>query len=345
MKTTSGNKSWRSIRVIGVLIGLLLVAVGGIGTAYGGTIAVPSIFVLHRPLNPALITRTTGFGFAYGAGGSNRDLTNSAPSNCELKGFSDCAPDRSETRLVYGNLLEIAYIQYEGISNHQQEKDSRNSFRLNFNQTRYDYQGSIALKLGGFFSIGAYRRDTEERVRETFVDFSGQFTSKRKTETTNTGIGAHISLWDWLHFAYYKDGPIEPKNTKTKGRDFEIANEEGFQGGGLGFLINLGGPEERPNEIAFELFSLQSKAPLTNERATLNGINFEITLGYLVFYSQILQDANNNFFGGELLRDAQVSFATGVGWNGDLLQILVGRDPRYFTGMDGGAQVVIGFQF
>ncbi len=311
---------------------------------WAGTIAMPSIFVLHRPLNPALITRTTGSGFAYGGGLGNRDLLNSAPSNCELKGYSRCRPDKSNSRFVYSNWDDLLYFQLENMSLEKHESDDQDVYSINFNQSEYDILSSLGLKLG-FLSLGLYYRETELKLREFFVDFNGSFSSEYKTETYTPGYGVHLNIGDVFHLAYYQDGPTQPRNKNQQGRDFELQSAEGFRGAGLGFRIDMGGPEERPDEINIELFQLSTESPIIKEPAVLTGLNFEIILYSIVFYSLILQDVHNNYFSGELLRDSDVSFATGIGWNGEWFQILAGRDPRYFTGIDGGVQLVVGFQF
>ncbi|MBF0287553.1 MAG: hypothetical protein HQM14_07020 [SAR324 cluster bacterium] len=326
------------------LFWIILWSIWPLAQARAGTIAVPSIFVLHRPLNPALITRTTGSGFAYGGGLGNRDLLNSAPSNCELKGYSKCNPDKSSSRFAYSNWGDLFYFQLENMTLEKREGDNQQAYSINFNQSEYDAMLSMGLKFG-FLSVGTYYRETELQLREFFVDFNGSFSSTFKTETTSPGYGIHLNIGDVFHMAYYQDGPTAPKNKNQQGRDFELHSAEGFRGGGLGFRIDLGGPEERPDEINIEFFQLSTESPIIEQPAALVGLNFEIILYSFVFYSLILQDVHNNYFSGELLRDGDVSFATGIGWNGEWLQILAGRDPRYFAGIDGGVQLVTGFQF
>ncbi|MBF0277639.1 MAG: hypothetical protein HQM13_07615 [SAR324 cluster bacterium] len=314
-----------------------------VSSAWGGTIVVPSIFVLHRPLNPALITRTTGTGFSYGGSVGNRDLLNSAPGNCQLKGYSDCVEDSSDSRFLYSSWEDTFYFQIENMALGKHEADKHDTYEVNFNQSEYDAILSLGLKTD-FFSVGTYYRETELRLREYFRDINGSFSSKYETSTFTPGFGLHLQ-WGWLHLAYYSDGPTSPKTSDKEGRDFELPNVEGFRGGGIGMSFNLGGAEERPDEVNLEFFQLTTLSPLTGEAASLSGLDFEITLYSFVFYSLVLRDNHNNYFSGELLRDSDVSFATGIGWNGDWFQLLIGRDSRYFTGVDGGAQLVLGFQF
>ena len=223
------------------------------------------------------------------------------------------------------------------------ERDEHQTYLINFNQAEYDAIVSLGIHTG-FFSIGAYYRETELRLREYFQDINGGFSSRHESQTVTPGYGFHFQ-WDWLHLAYYSDGPTEPKSSDKKGRDFELPNVEGFSGGGIGLSFDLGGTEERPDEFNIEFFQVSTVSPLTGDPASLSGLDFEIILYSFVYYALTLRDNHNNYFSGELLRDTDISFASGVGWNGEWLKILVGRDPRYFTGVDAGAQLVIGFQF
>lgn len=320
-----------------------ILSIGG-STLFAGTIVIPSRFVLHRPLNPALTVNTTGWGFAYGGSVGNRDLLNSAPSNCELKQYSQCHKDISSSRFLYGNLGDIFYLQVENLSLQKHERNNDSAYSINFNQREYDILASLAIKTS-WLSIGTYYRETDLRLREFYLDVNGGFSSELIRETFTPGYGIQINFGELVYFSYYGDGPTSPRNSKTRGRDFELLSDNGLKGGGIGVSISMSDSEIRPDEINLEAFHLYTTSPLTGEDASLTGVDFEITYFSLVFYSLVLRDNENNFFTGELLRDSDISYATGIGYNGELIQILIGRDPRYFAGLDGGAQMSIGLQF
>lgn len=324
---------------------LLVFALSVVTTiSYAGTIALPSAFALHRPLNPALITRINETGGAYGVGLGNRDLMNKAPNNCELKDYSRCRPDKSIYRMGYTSAFETFYLRIESLSVDITEKDVRTSSTLSFNESVIDILGSIAFKTE-YLTIGAYRRDTDLRLREKFVDKSASFTSKLGEYSINYGYGARLRFADWFQLGYYRDGPTQSKVKHQNGRVFEEFTEEGLRGGGIGFRWDFGGTVERPDELNLEVFRLLTKSPVIGADAQLTGLNFELTLWSIVFYIMVLNDDNNNYFNGELLRDASVSIASGVGYNGDWFQILFGRDVRYLAGIDGGFIGILGVQF
>ena len=92
------------------------------------------------------------------------------------------------------------------------------------------------------------------------------------------------------------------------------------------------------------MFRLTSSNPDGGD-ISLAGTNIEITIFPFVFYTTVINDERNNFFRGEILQDYSVSVASGIGYNGEHIQFMIGRDSRYFTGFDGGAVATIGFQF
>lgn len=336
------KRNWGSFWMRFLLTMLMLL--GSSGLTWAGTVVVPSSFALHRPLNPALITRHDATGVAYGQGMGNRNLFNTAPNNCEIKGYTKCKPDQSDSRLFYTHFNERFYLQVETMRIQKSERNDQTSFSLNYNQFEYDTFVYTAFQ-AGFFSLGLYRRDTVVRLREYFTDNGGAISSRYKALSTNYGYGTTFRLWDWLFLSYYRDGPILTQFKESRGRDFETFTTEGLRGAGVGLRLDYGGPKERPDEVLFEFYQMLTKSPVTNEKSVLTGIDLEISYYSFIFYGTVIYDQFNNYFKGELLRDGSASFATGVGYNGENFQILFGRDPRFYTGMDGGAMAMLGIQF
>lgn len=314
------------------------------GNVQAVPLVIPSSFPLHRPLNPALITRINTMGLSFGVGEGNRDLLNQSKSNCELKGFTSCRPDKSDSVFAYFNYDESIYFQFDTLRVQKTERDYRDYTKLNFNQFEFDSIASVAFQFD-FISFGISRRDTFIRLREYFSDPVGYFVSKQKEESIVYKFGAFMRFHDWFFISAYRDTPAYVVHENKSGRSFESTGNDGFSGGGLGFRIDMGGDLERPDEFLFELFILNTKSPVTEDEAQLAGFDFEAQIYSFVFYALIIGDMKNNYFYGELLRDGSTSFATGIGWNGEYFQISAGRDPRFFTGIDGGVIINFGLQF
>ncbi|MGK5094494.1 hypothetical protein WDW89_21080 [Deltaproteobacteria bacterium TL4] len=316
-------------------LGILMAA----SSALGGTLVMPSQFLLHRPLNPALNSRLETVGLAYGEWGGNRNLFNKSPGNCLLRGYDTCEQSSNYGLLQLGG--ETHVLVAESLRELRLEEVAYQSYSIELEQFERDVLYAYTFK-GDFMKFGFQRHETESRLIEHYQDALVETNRRLDQQHLSYGAGLTLEFGDSFSLAYYHNETIHESNDVQDGQLRRVAPN--MDGGGFGFRVDMGGSRERPDELILEAFVLNTFSP-EDEDASLSGIDFEISINSFVFYALILNDNNNNYFVGELSQDYSGSYAAGFGWNGETLQILIGRDTRYFVGVDGGLMGIVSLQF
>lgn len=229
----------------------------------------------------------------------------------------------------------MGFFSLENLTIEKKEKDTRQSFSQQWTQQDSTQRLGMALAISSL-RVGLSVGSSQIKIRESYTDIlSPSFQRHQKNQFLDYSYGIQWEFFDDFYWAYYGNVNVHVTTQIEKESQLNLPNVYGFQGTGFGM--------SHPS-WSWEFFHLFTHT-LQNDEVSLTGGNLEITLGPVKTYMMLMNDNYNNYFNSELLYNNSVSVAVGIGLSGESFQLMVGRDPRYFSGWDGGLMATLGWQF
>ncbi|MBF0280225.1 MAG: hypothetical protein HQM13_20670 [SAR324 cluster bacterium] len=300
-----------------------------------GTLSIPSQFVLQRPLNPALITETQNSGLAVSSVSSISDAFFESDI-CEAEIFSKCG-ETGLGGLGYKKWKDY-HFQVELQTLTSSEEGNAGGTKIKNRRDQRHYLGMIAGRYERF-SFGAMLQHNQSEYRKRQSFSTGRIENGGDAIEWSLSLGGTVKFWDQYYFSLYRESVVSQYVRDINGRKTSDIPALGFYGLGVGGEFTL----FENWKIAAEFYGLFQRK--TFEQNELLGAQFDVSWKDLMAYATFVHDVKDNYFERSGGKKETVKMASGLAWYGKKYQIQLGRDPRFFDGLDGGLKFTFGFQF
>lgn len=300
-----------------------------------GTLSVPSRFVLQRPLNPALITEVSHNGIAgiwiteaFNSYTKNKSCENELLNHCNETGYG----------LLGYTHWEGYFFQLEG---HRQlsSKEGRTRYTNIKSQREQDHFLSIVATQWERFSLGILIQTNRFafKKRQSFV--TGKIENGGIDRESSLSLGGVYQFGNRWYASLYRETILNHQIHDVHGRRINEPPSLGLFGFGLGGKFHL----FENWDLTSEFFQLIQDKP--GEQNSLIGGELDIAWKQIASYATFVYDANDNYYERSGSGIETVKLSAGVAWYGDHFQVQLGRDTRFFDGLDGGVKLTVGYRF
>jgi len=296
-----------------------------------GVLTIPSPFVLQRPLNPALISGSQAQGLAVST------ILRPLEEDCVSEAYDDC-------RMTgLGGLFYMThnalYFQFETLNQESNDESTQGETTLKNERKHQQYLAMLA-GTWKYLSLGFMLKQSYLKVRKRLKTPTKNLPSGGDEEELFLSIGGLIH-WKDYYVSLYNDWSLTQHTEDVNGRQVDEEVSPGFLGLGFGGTSDSSGDWSYSWELAQLIKRENNKEMLLTEMAG------DLTWKSWTIYGVVVVDLNDNHFEGNTAEDVlyRPQIASGIAFYGDSIQIQLGRDPRFFRGLDGGIQLTMGFQF